>query len=56
MTYLVNPGTALYVGYIDQYENLDIVTGNLWRLQRTRSPSMSVGRQVFVKVSYLMRF
>jgi hypothetical protein len=56
MTYLVNPGTALYLGYIDQYENLDIVTGNLRGLQRTRSPTMSVGRQVFVKVSYLMRF
>jgi hypothetical protein len=56
LTYLVNPGTALYLGYIDQYENFDIVRDNPWALRRTRSPTMSVGRQVFVKISYLMRY
>jgi hypothetical protein len=53
ITYLVNPGTALYVGYTDRYENLSIFEGNV---ERTRSPTLSVGRQVFVKLSYLWRF
>jgi hypothetical protein len=56
LTYLVTPGTAIYLGYIDQYENVDFVAGNPSGLRRTRSAAMSVGRQVFVKVSYLLRF
>ena len=56
VTYLVNPGTALYIGYIDQFENLDIVPGSPPDLRRIGRPSTSVGRQVFAKVSYLVRF
>ncbi|HEV3484994.1 MAG TPA: hypothetical protein VG106_06285, partial [Vicinamibacterales bacterium] len=44
-TYLLNPGTALYVGYTDRYEDAS-------GLRRFRSS----GRQVFVKASYLLRF
>jgi hypothetical protein len=55
VTYLVNPGTAFYVGYTDRYENLAIV-GSPPSLFRSRSPDLSVGRQVFVKLSYLWRF
>jgi len=56
LTYLVNPGTALYVGYTDRYENLAIAAGSPPTLFRSRSPDLSVGRQVFVKLSYLWRF
>ncbi|HXG96073.1 MAG TPA: DUF5916 domain-containing protein [Gemmatimonadales bacterium] len=56
LTYLVNPGTAFYVGYTDRYENLAIGPGSPPSLFRSRSPDMSVGRQVFVKLSYLWRF
>jgi hypothetical protein len=56
LTYLVNPGTALYLGYRDGYENLAILPGSPATLYRTDSPSTSVGRQFFVKVSYLWRF
>jgi hypothetical protein len=56
LTYLVNPGTALYVGYTDRYENLAITPGASPSLFRTRAPDLSVGRQVFVKLSYLWRF
>jgi hypothetical protein len=56
LTYLVNPGTALYIGYIDQFENIDILPGSPPDLRRIRRPSTSVGRQVFAKVSYLLRF
>jgi hypothetical protein len=54
MTYLLSPGTALYVGYTNGFDNLalDPVTG----LRPTRNPSTSTGRQFFVKTSYLFRF
>jgi hypothetical protein len=54
LTYLLTPGTALYIGYTDGYDNLalDPVTG----LRTTRSPTTSTGRQFFVKSSYLFRF
>ncbi|HJQ68392.1 MAG TPA: DUF5916 domain-containing protein [Blastocatellia bacterium] len=55
LTYLLNPGTALYVGYTDGYENLRLdPTNSLFR--RAGSPTTSVGRQFFVKMSYLLRF
>ena len=56
LTYLVNPGTALYVGYSDRYENLRMLPGNPPTLERSGSPVMSVGRQVFVKLNYLWLF
>jgi hypothetical protein len=55
LTYLVNPGTALYVGYRDGFENLAL-QGNPPTLYRTSDPTLSVGRQVFAKLSYLLRF
>jgi hypothetical protein len=54
LTYLVHPGTALYVGYTDSFENLVVLPGGLVRPSGDRT--MSVGRQVFVKLSYLWRF
>ena len=53
LTYLVNPGTAVQVGYTDQYENLALITGSV---ERTRRPELSTARQLFLKVSYLLRF
>jgi hypothetical protein len=54
LTYLLNPGTAVYVGYTDGYQNvaLDDVVG----LRTIRRPTTSTGRQLFVKSSYLLRF
>jgi hypothetical protein len=56
LTYLVNPFTALYIGYIDKFENIDIVPGSRPDLRRIGRPTTSVGRQLFGKVSYLLRF
>src|SRR6266480_5312741 len=56
LTYLVNPGTALYVGYRDGYENLAILPGTPPTLSRTDEPTTSTGRQVFLKLSYLLQF
>ena len=54
LTYLLNPGTALYVGVSDGFDNLalDPVNG----LRPTRNPTTSTGRQFFIKTSYLFRF
>lgn len=53
LTYLVNPGTALYVGYTDRYENLLLSPGTFARGGSLTTPT---DRQFFVKMSYLFRF
>lgn len=53
LTYLVNPGTAIYVGYTDRYENLLLAPGNFTRFG---APTTPTDRQFFVKVSYLFRY
>ena len=55
-TYMLNPGTALYVGYTDTYENAHLLPGPPVTLQRVGPPDVSTGRQFFVKLSYLLRF
>jgi hypothetical protein len=57
VTYLVHPGTAIYVGYNSNLQNLDrrllpTPTGML----TTRDDFINDGRQFFVKASYLYRF
>jgi len=54
-TYLLNPGTALYVGYTDRRENLALEPTTPPILRRTDSPGLVAGRQVFLKASYLIR-
>jgi hypothetical protein len=56
VTYLVNPGTALFVGYADIHENLALEPAVPATLVRTTSPGRLAGRQFFVKFSYLRRF
>ena len=56
LTYLVNPGTALYIGYRDGYENVAILPGTPPTLSWTADPTTSTGRQVFLKLSYLLQF
>ena len=57
VTYLVHPGTAFYVGYNSNLQNLDPAgISNHTGLFRTRSSFMNDGRIFFVKVSYLFRF
>lgn len=57
LTYLVHPGTAVYFGYSSHMENLDrsLVPTDAGLL-RTRNALMNDDRQIFVKVSYLLRF
>jgi hypothetical protein len=56
LTCLVNPGTALYVGYSDRYENLNINPLPTPAIVRTGWPDTSTGRQFFIKLSYLFRY
>jgi hypothetical protein len=56
LTYLIHPGTALYVGYTDRLENLALFPGSPPTVGRIGFPSTTVGRQFFAKVSYLFRF
>jgi len=51
LTYLLHPGTALYIGVNDNYEDVDPQAQN-----RIRLPTVPTGRQIFAKVSYLLRF
>jgi hypothetical protein len=53
-TYLVHPGTAIYVGYNSDLQNLDVVpyTG----VFNTAKGYINDSRQFFVKVSYQFRF
>lgn len=53
LTFLVNPGTAIHLGYTDQYENLALLAGSV---ERSRRPELSTARQVFVKLNYLWRW
>jgi hypothetical protein len=55
-TYLVNPWTALYVGYNGNHQNYDLLTSPVGtELVRSRS-FLSDARQFFIKFSYLIRF
>lgn len=55
-TYMVNPWTAVYAGYTDAYGNVGPDPLFPDRLRPTRSVFNSLGRQLFLKVSYLVRF
>jgi hypothetical protein len=54
VTYLIHPGTAIYVGYNSDLQNLD-VQPNLG-VFNTAKGYINDSRQFFIKVSYLFRF
>ena len=65
-TYMPHPGTALYVGYIGNFANIDrslctrtangLCNTNDPVLPPTGSSLMNDGKTVYVKLSYLLRF
>ncbi len=59
VTYLVHPGTAIYVGYNSDLQNLSVVPaipGSPGFVTNTARGYLNDSRQFFVKVSYLFRF
>jgi hypothetical protein len=57
LTYLLHPGTALYVGYSNLLENYNLLPlEQAARLERSSVGMMSTAAGLFVKFSYLYRF
>jgi hypothetical protein len=59
ITYLLHPGTAIYVGYNSDLQNLDVIPRTPTSpgyVTRTARGYLNDSRQFFVKVSYLFRF
>ena len=59
ITYLVHPGTAIYVGYNSDLQNLNVVPmtpTSPGYVTNTARGYINDSRQFFVKVSYLFRF
>jgi len=63
LTWLPHPGTAVYIGYNDDLKNLNRAicsrtpTGQCSGVALPRSLTyLNDGRQIFVKISYLLRF
>jgi hypothetical protein len=56
LTWLLNPGTAFYLGYTDSLENVALLPGDPNLVVRTNLPSTTTQRQFFAKMSYLLRF
>lgn len=54
-TYLPHPGTAFYLGYSDNFQNVDYSAATHAFIPTTL-PGTSTDRQFFVKFSYLLRF
>ena len=55
-TYLPHPGTAVYIGYADTFQNVDYSASSMPPYTITNLPGTSTDRQLFMKVSYLLRF
>jgi len=56
-TYLLHPGTAVYLGYTDGYSNLTLHTlPPPPFVTALGSPTNSTGRLFFIKLSYLFRY
>ena len=54
-TYMLHPGTAFHIGYTDNYENLRYDPAVSPLVQRGSFPDTSTGRQIFAKLSYMIR-
>jgi len=58
VTYLLHPGTALYIGYNSNLQNLnrDLIFDPTQQAVQRSNSLMNDGRLIFVKISYLLRF
>jgi hypothetical protein len=56
LTYLLHPGTAVYLGYNNGYNNLNLHPGGPVPISVEGAPNNSTSRLFFVKVSYLLRY
>jgi hypothetical protein len=56
LTYLLHPGTAVYLGYNNGYSDLNLRPGAPALITVQGAPNNSTSRLFFVKVSYLLRY
>src|SRR3989454_5447111 len=56
LTYLLHPGTAVYLGYNNGYSDLILRPGPPPSVAAQGAPNNSTSRLFFVKVSYLLRY
>jgi len=58
LTYFIHPGTAFYVGYNSDLQNLPSAptVDPFGNLSRTPGHFINDGRQIFVKISYLFQY
>jgi len=56
LTYLLHPGTAVYLGYNNGYSDLNLRPGAPVPITAQGAPNNSTSRLFFVKVSYLLRY
>jgi len=56
LTYLLHPGTALYLGYNNGYTDLNLRPGPPPFVSPLGAPNNSTSRLFFVKLSYLLRY
>ncbi len=56
LTYLLHPGTALYLGYNNGYTDLTLHPGTSPFVSAQGAPNNSTSRLFFIKLSYLLRF
>jgi Domain of unknown function (DUF5916) len=56
LTYLLHPGTAVYLGYNDGYTNLMLHPGTSPFVTAAGPPNNTTSRLFFIKLSYLLRF
>src|SRR5882672_3040363 len=56
LTYLLHPGTAVYLGYNNGYSDLNLRAGTPVPITVQGAPNNSTSRLFFVKVSYLLRY
>jgi hypothetical protein len=56
LTYLLHPGTAVYLGYNNGYSDLTLHPGAPPFVTARGAPNNSTSRLFFIKLSYLLRF
>lgn len=57
LSYMLHPGTAVYVGYNSDLQNMNpalMVDGNN-KILRTQNEFINDGREFFIKIAYLFR-
>ena len=56
ITYQLNSGTAIYIGYTNRFENVLLENSPIRRVLPASFPQTSTASQIFIKLNYLLRY